>query len=67
MDKKTYEAEYQCLNCKTSMIIDINFGEAIPFFTNDKYTIDNKYGKQGPICEYCGCNRWSHGKKPKGY
>lgn len=65
MEEKTYKVEYICKNCETSVIIDVEFGKPIPILVKDGHVM-SQYQRVGPICEYCGCNNWSHGKKPKG-
>lgn len=59
-----YWVEYRCMNCGTVMSVKIPYGESMPIYSDDEYSIKMGYVKSAPECTYCGRRDWSHGKKP---
>jgi len=62
-EKGYYWVTYVCSNCKTSLDVKVDFGKSIPFYSNDKNSVEKGWATQAPECEYCGCDHWSNGKK----
>jgi hypothetical protein len=62
-EKKTYKAEYVCINCKNKMTVEIVFGNPIPIFVRNPSSVSNKHGMfESPPCKHCGCKNWNYGK-----
>lgn len=59
---KTYKVQYICINCLTKMTVEVDFGQPMPLFSENKNTIENGYTFPSPECKYCGCKYWSRGK-----
>ena len=59
-----YEVEYECSNCGTKTIINVQWGTHIPVYAEE--INDVTLGKMlSPECDYCGCRGFRHGKKPE--
>ena len=61
--KKTYKAEYTCLNCSNKMFLEIDFGQSIPIFKKNVSDLNKELGiYESPVCSFCGCQKWGYGK-----